>query len=161
MYSTLNFSKHINPYNFILWFFIDGHFFCCLKVRLKTGKETAWVLREELGPNHRHPSAPLAQLLSGLEISTHNHLPQLSWYCLYQSVGNRAHPPGQSTKVKCCVSRVRCSQLLGVFKQKLNGQSKWIQSNGMLETGRPWGSFLSEILWLQQNTFFSLNYNLF
>lgn len=118
---ALNISKHISPYNFILWLFIEGFvmwgFFrlflgavggevefggwFCLKVRMKTGKETACVLRD--GPRTKVQESFWLRLSSFPDwYSTHNHLP---WaFQKAESVTSEQIPHGQSSKVKCHIS---------------------------------------------------------
>lgn len=131
MYSTFNFSKHINPYNFILWLFIDGIFFL-LKSESETGRETACVLSVGAQTTRRRPSASRAQLLPSLELSTHNYIPTPppTHTAPQEAVSVQWFPGGSLLQVKCCVSGDLMLQLLEVFKHKPNSQLKWIQSKG-------------------------------
>lgn len=71
MYSPFHFSKHINPYNFILWSLWMA-FSPLLKSEGETGRQTAYILRDGAQTKGRHPSAwGSAPSLPGIQHSGH------------------------------------------------------------------------------------------
>lgn len=149
MYSTLNFSKHVNAYNFIWWFFIDGIFFFLFKDENKNREQACLCSQSGLRTKLQVSFCLFGSAFPWLVISTQNHLSELSRKP-YQSLGNRFHLDSLP-RWNAVSQETMCAQLLGLFKHKLNVQLKWSQSNGGLETRRLWRSFLTEILWPQQN----------
>lgn len=157
MYSTLNSSKHANPYNFILWLFIDGNFFCCLKVRLKTGKETLGV---ERGPSRRPPAASRARPLPRPATGSHRPWPSfpdaasVSWEPFRLGRPPRGNGVAQETVG---------SKLLGVQTQtewpiKVKSMKWRVGDKKTLKVTPNWNSVITTKHFLQSNLQFLLVY---